>query len=68
MSRRSSYGWVVLGAAFVIITMAIGTLFALAVFLTTLWLVETRPGDCPYGGLSKVTCPIIERRNTCERQ
>jgi len=27
-----SYGWVVLGAAFVIITMAIGTLFTLAVF------------------------------------
>ena len=36
MSRRSSYGWVVLGAAFVIVTMAIGTLFALAVFLKPL--------------------------------
>jgi len=34
--RRSSYGWVVLGAAFVIITMAIGTLFSLAVFLKPL--------------------------------
>jgi MFS family permease len=34
--HRSSYGWVVLGAAFVIITMAIGTLFCLAVFLKPL--------------------------------
>jgi MFS family permease len=33
---RLSYGWVVLGAAFVIITMAIGTLFCLAVFLKPL--------------------------------
>ncbi len=32
-SRRIFYGWVVLSAAFVIITMAIGTLFSLAVFL-----------------------------------
>ena len=32
-SRRLFYGWVVLGAAFLIITMAIGTLFSLAVFL-----------------------------------
>jgi hypothetical protein len=31
--QRSSYGWVVLGAAFVMITLAIGTLFSLAVFL-----------------------------------
>jgi len=36
VSQRSSYGWVVLGAAFVIITMAIGTLFSLAVFLKPL--------------------------------
>lgn len=36
MSHRSSYGWVVLGAAFTIITMAIGTLFSLAVFLKPL--------------------------------
>lgn len=36
MIRRLSYGWVVLGAAFVIVTMAIGTLFALAVFLKPL--------------------------------
>jgi MFS family permease len=36
VSHRSSYGWVVLGAAFVIITMAIGTLFSLAVFLKPL--------------------------------
>lgn len=36
MIQRSSYGWVVLGAAFVIITMAIGTLFSLAVFLKPL--------------------------------
>lgn len=36
MSDRSSYGWVVLGAAFVIITMAVGTLFSLAVFLKPL--------------------------------
>jgi MFS family permease len=36
VTRRSSYGWVVLGAAFVIITMAIGTLFCLAVFLKPL--------------------------------
>ncbi len=36
MIDRSSYGWVVLGAAFVIITMAIGTLFCLAVFLKPL--------------------------------
>jgi MFS family permease len=34
--QRPSYGWVVLGAAFVIITMAIGTLFSLAVFLKPL--------------------------------
>jgi MFS family permease len=34
--HRLSYGWVVLGAAFVIITMAIGTLFCLAVFLKPL--------------------------------
>jgi MFS family permease len=33
MSERSSFGWVVLGAAFVIITMSIGTLFTLGVFL-----------------------------------
>ena len=36
MRQRWSYGWVVLGAAFVIVTMAIGTLFALAVFLKPL--------------------------------
>ena len=36
MSDRSSYGWVVLASAFVIITMAIGTLFSLAVFLKPL--------------------------------
>jgi MFS family permease len=36
VSHRLSYGWVVLGAAFVIITMAIGTLFCLAVFLKPL--------------------------------
>jgi MFS family permease len=36
VTDRSSYGWVVLGAAFVIITMAIGTLFSLAVFLKPL--------------------------------
>jgi len=33
---RLSYGWVVLGAAFLIVTMAIGTLFSLAVFLKPL--------------------------------
>ena len=33
MSRRLFYGWVVLGAAFVVITMSIGTLFTLGVFL-----------------------------------
>lgn len=33
---RLSYGWVVLGASFVIVTMAIGTLFSLAVFLKPL--------------------------------
>ena len=33
MTRRFFYGWVVLAAAFVIITMAIGTLFTLGVFL-----------------------------------
>lgn len=33
MSERPLYGWVVLAAAFVIITMSIGTLFTLAVFL-----------------------------------
>jgi MFS family permease len=33
MSGRPFYGWVVLAAAFVIITMAIGTLFTLGVFL-----------------------------------
>jgi MFS family permease len=33
MSERPFYGWVVLGAAFVIITMSIGTLFTLGVFL-----------------------------------
>jgi len=32
VTERSSYGWVVLGAAFVTITMAIGTLFTLGVF------------------------------------
>ena len=36
MSQRSSYGWVVLGSAFAIVTMAIGTLFSLAVFLKPL--------------------------------
>jgi MFS family permease len=36
VNDRSSYGWVVLAAAFVIITTAIGTLFALAVFLKPL--------------------------------
>jgi len=36
VSDRSSYGWVVLAAAFVIITMAVGTLFSLAVFLKPL--------------------------------
>ena len=36
MTRSLPYGWVVLGAAFVIITMAIGTLFSLAVFLKPL--------------------------------
>ena len=36
MRPAPSYGWVVLGAAFVIITMAIGTLFSLAVFLKPL--------------------------------
>jgi MFS family permease len=36
VSDRSSYGWVVLGAAFVIITLAVGTLFSLAVFLKPL--------------------------------
>ena len=33
MKDRIFYGWVVLGAAFVIITMSIGTLFTLGVFL-----------------------------------
>ena len=33
MSERPFYGWVVLAAAFVIITMSIGTLFTLGVFL-----------------------------------
>jgi MFS family permease len=33
MSERLFYGWVVLAAAFVIITMSIGTLFTLGVFL-----------------------------------
>ena len=33
MSRRFFYGWVVLAAAFVVITMSIGTLFTLGVFL-----------------------------------
>ena len=33
MTPRFFYGWVVLGAAFVIITMSIGTLFTLGVFL-----------------------------------
>jgi len=33
MRQRSSHAWVVLGAAFVIISMSIGTLFTLAVFL-----------------------------------
>ena len=32
-AQKLFYGWVVLGAAFLIITMAIGTLFALGVFL-----------------------------------
>ena len=36
MSDRSSYGWVVLASAFVIITMAVGTLFSLAIFLKPL--------------------------------
>jgi len=36
VTQRLSYGWVVLGAAFVIVTMAIGTLFSLAVFLRPL--------------------------------
>ena len=36
MSDRSFYGWVVLASAFVIITMAVGTLFSLAVFLKPL--------------------------------
>ena len=36
MTPRPYYGWVVLGAAFVIVTMAIGTLFSLAVFLRPL--------------------------------
>ena len=36
MSDRSPYGWVVLASAFVIITMAVGTLFSLAVFLKPL--------------------------------
>ena len=36
MSDRPAYGWVVLAAAFVIITMAVGTLFSLAVFLKPL--------------------------------
>ena len=36
MSDRSSYGWIVLAGAFVIITMAVGTLFSLAVFLKPL--------------------------------
>ena len=34
MTERFFYGWVVLAAAFVIITMSIGTLFTLGVFLT----------------------------------
>jgi MFS family permease len=33
VTQRFFYGWVVLGAAFVIITMSIGTLFTLGVFL-----------------------------------
>ena len=33
MTQRLFYGWVVLAAAFVIITMSIGTLFTLGVFL-----------------------------------
>lgn len=33
MSEKPFYGWVVLGAAFVIISMSIGTLFSLGVFL-----------------------------------
>lgn len=33
MTERPFYGWVVLAAAFVIITMSIGTLFTLAAFL-----------------------------------
>jgi len=36
VTLRPYYGWVVLGAAFVIVTMAIGTLFSLAVFLRPL--------------------------------
>ena len=34
MTTRPRYAWVVLGAAFAIITMAIGTLFTLGVFLS----------------------------------
>ena len=33
MTREIFYGWVVLGAAFVIIALSIGTLFTLGVFL-----------------------------------
>jgi len=33
MRDKSSYGWVVLAAAFIVITMSIGTLFTLGVFL-----------------------------------
>ncbi|HET8578961.1 MAG TPA: MFS transporter [Methylomirabilota bacterium] len=33
MSQKRTFGWVVLGAAFLIITMSIGTLFTLGVFL-----------------------------------
>jgi len=33
MKREFFYGWVVLAAAFVIITLSIGTLFTLGVFL-----------------------------------
>jgi sugar phosphate permease len=36
VSERSSYGWIVLAAAFVVVTMAVGTLFSLAVFLKPL--------------------------------
>jgi len=36
VTQRQSYGWIVLGAAFVIVTMAIGILFSLAVFLRPL--------------------------------